>query len=77
MITREKATQIAKQLKPDVTGCEEWKEHYVFYTEGDDESAGGGNAPVVIVKKTGKAITYGTFLATAPEDDEELGDYRI
>ena len=62
MITYEDALKKAKELKPDIDGCTEYENGYVFGCSMDDFYDGGGHAPVVIVKENGKAIYMPQFV---------------
>ena len=74
--TRDEAIKMAKALKPNITDCEEWKSAYVFYNEGETENVGGAS-PVVVMKDTMQAVTYGTFLGIAPEDDDVVDEFKV
>lgn len=63
MITYDEALKKARTLKPDVNICVEYKDGYMFGTETGKTTYGGGNAPVVILKENGKAITMAYFAA--------------
>ena len=63
MISYEEALKKAKEIKPDINVCVEYKQGYMFGRNDNEETFGGGNAPVVILKDTGKAVSMAYFAA--------------
>lgn len=75
MITFEKAYEIAKQLKPNIDGCTEYENGFVFGFSGDDDFIGGNHTPCVILKKDGRAVTMSYFVIDGT--GEEIRDIEI
>lgn len=63
MITYEEALKKAKSIKPDINYCVEYEQGFMFSNNDGVVSYGGGNAPVVILKKDGKAVSMAYFAA--------------
>lgn len=61
MMTYEKALKKAKKLKPNIDNCMEYSDAFVFGSHADDMNF-GGDGPVVILKKNGKAINMVDYL---------------
>lgn len=55
MVSYEEAKKIAFNLKKNITDCAEYTDAYIF-SSIDDEYTIGGSGPVVIIKKTGRAV---------------------
>lgn len=51
MVSYEEALTKAKSIKPDINICVEYEQGYMFGKNEKTEQMGGGNAPVVILKK--------------------------
>lgn len=73
MITFEEATRIAKETKK-VNYYQEFKDVYVYGDENvmlddgeEQEMFGGVDAPIVIMKSTGKVIGFSAFAVRHPE----------
>ena len=65
MITYEEAYKKAKELKPLINNCTEYENGYVFgYDDGTDTIFyGGTEAPCVVLKKDGSAVSMPWFIA--------------
>lgn len=70
-----KAVKIAKEVKDNITHCEEWKSAYIFYNA--KEAKAGESRAVCVMKDTWKAVCFAEFLGIAPEDDEVIRECRI
>lgn len=75
MITYEDALKKAKSIKPDINVCVEYKAGYMFGKNEKEETFGGGNAPVVILKDDGKAVSMAYFAAKF--DGEPIKEFDI
>ena len=62
MVTFEEAYKIALELDDTVNSCNEYKDAYHFYEKTDYEV--DGNDGPVILKESGKAINFITFIMT-------------
>lgn len=59
-MTYEEAKEQANKLVDDVNVCNEYKDAYHFFNESKEEKDGGYG--VVIIKETGKAISWINFI---------------
>ena len=78
MITFEEAFEMAKQLsgRDDIDICNEDKNAYVFAKEG--ELAIGGELPIPILKRTGKAINMLYFIDNVADPEKlYLYDHKL
>lgn len=75
MITYEEALARAKALNPNINVCVEYKDAYMFGRNGGKVQYGGEGAPVVILKKTGKAISMAAF--AGQNDSEPIREIKI
>lgn len=57
----------------DFYRCDEYEKAYVFYS--DEEYEDGGNSCVVILKETGKAITFVQFILEYHPEKEPVDSY--
>lgn len=63
MITFEEAYKKAKDLKPNIDNCTEYKKGFIFGSHEDDDYEGGyGHTPVVILKKDGSSTDMPYFI---------------
>ena len=60
MIGFEDALQLARERKPNIDYCIEYKKGYRFGFTGDQGD--GGPGPVVILKKDGRAVSMPYFV---------------
>lgn len=72
----EEALKKAKSIKPDVDTCVEYAHGYMFANNKGQVSYGGGNAPVVILKENGKAVTMAWFNGKY-DADEPIKEYKV
>lgn len=63
MVTYDEALEIAKSKLNGINTCVEYKKGYMFAHEGGEFAVGGANAPVVILKDNGRAVTMPYFVA--------------
>ncbi len=64
MITQEEAFRLAKRLKPDFDGYDEYDDAYVFTCTADDGNI-GGEGPLAILKADGRHIySFAGYLLT-------------
>lgn len=75
MVSYEEALKKAKSIKPDINICIEYKQGYMFGKNGGETTYGGGNAPVVILKENGKAVSMAYFAAKF--DGEPIKEHKI
>jgi len=86
-VTFEEAYEIAKILKHHIDFCSELTTGYIFFSEEERNSFGGGEGPVAILKKDGRAFndTYfrdkfgGEFVKEydlTPKDDPRKSAYQ-
>lgn len=61
MVSYEFALKKAKRLKKNVDHCEEDELAYTFFSK-EDESMIGGDGPVTILKESGEAINFVSFI---------------
>lgn len=63
MITFDEAFKKAKEIKPNIDGCTEYENGYVFGYSGDEGFVGGyGHTPVVILKENGNQVLMNVFV---------------
>lgn len=67
MITFEDAVKTAKEELPNASICEEYKDLYVFDADSEDETDGGDEMPVIVLKSTGKLMGYSVYAVKHPE----------
>ena len=60
MIKYEDALELAKSLKKNIDGCDEYDIGYMFKSS-DDEWTIGGDGPCCIIKESGKAVCQTEF----------------
>ena len=81
MITFEKAFEKAKaQVDFEIREYSEFKDAYIFSPGAAAMSFGGDESPIVILKKTGRAINMLYYLdevATETYDESILGKYVL
>lgn len=75
MISFEDARTKAKRLNPQMDSCFEYENGYVFSDSRREETIGGGDAPVVILKKSGKAVSMPVFVLEGT--GKEIGERSI
>ena len=63
MITAEEAKQIAAEWLSDICGCTEYSAAYVFYNPRSRHSIGGWDAPVAVLKESGRRCGFTEFLS--------------
>lgn len=63
MITYEEALKEANKVLKGINKCVEYKHGYMFAKKTDKVSYGGGGAPVVILKESGKPVSMAYFAA--------------
>jgi hypothetical protein len=75
MLSFEEAREKAKKLNPMVDSCTEFEKGFAFSDSRAADSIGGGDAPVVIMKNTGKAVSFPVFVlgGTGKEIGERQG----
>lgn len=61
MVSYEKALESARNLKPNVDGCTEMTDAYIFGST-EDEFTIGGDGPVVVMKNNGNAYNMTAYL---------------
>ena len=58
MISYEEALEIAREMKPNIDNCTEYKTVYVFSAHEDDNYIGGyGHSPIAVMKEDGRLST--------------------
>ena len=62
MVTLEEARQIAAVWLKDISGCTEFTTAYAFYNPRTENSIGGPDASVVVMKETGKCCGFTEFI---------------
>ena len=62
MVTLEEARQIAAVWPKDISGCTEFTTAYAFYNPRTENSIGGPDASVVVMKETGKRCSFTEFI---------------
>lgn len=63
MISYEEAYNTAKKLKPNIDGCIEYENGYVFLNYKRKRTIGGyGQTRCVILKENGKAVPFNEFI---------------
>ena len=73
MITRERALEIAKKILPRVDVVEEYSDAYYFYID-DGNIYIGGNASVIVEKKTGNIIEWADYFLNDKRHIVEIGE---
>lgn len=69
MISYEEALKKAESLKHDIAKCDEYEGGYVFMSEEDEYSIGGGSGPCCVLKSSGKATDMTAFM------DDHAGEW--
>ena len=62
MVTLEEAREIAAGWLTNISGCTEFSTAYAFYNPRTEDSIGGPDASVVVMKKTGKRCGFTEFI---------------
>lgn len=62
MVTLEEARQIAAEWLDDISGCTEFTTAWSFYNPRTAHSIGGWDAPVVVLKESGKRCGFTEFI---------------
>ncbi len=62
MISLEEARQIAAEWLKDISGCTEFTTAYSFYNPRTEDSIGGPDASVVVMKASGKRCGFTEFI---------------
>lgn len=69
MMSYSDALKKAKSLKHDIEKADEYEGGYVFMSEEDAFSIGGGTGPCCVLKSNGKAIDMTAFM------DDHAGEW--
>ena len=62
MVTLEAARRIAADWLTDISGCTEFTTAYAFYNPRTENSIGGPDASVVVMKENGKRCGFTEFI---------------
>lgn len=70
MITLEEARQIASEWLKDICRCTEYTNAYVFANPWSDDSIGGFDSPVAVLKENGKRMSITSFITEVGPGEE-------
>ena len=62
MVTLEEAREIASGWLTDIIGCTEFTTAYAFYNPRTENSIGGHDASVVVMRESGKRCGFTEFI---------------
>lgn len=71
----EEALKEAKKINSDIDTCVEYKNGYMF-ANSKSKTIGGGGAPFVVLKSSGKVVTMSYFNGRY-EEDEPIREFKI
>ena len=61
MVTLERAKKIAEKRLADICGCTEFTDAYMFVNPRSEDTIGGFDMPVFIMKSSGKCVSANTY----------------